>query len=78
MTQEPTFWSPSGVPGMTLADIADRLAAVDHELARLEALRALAQKNADRNAVTRLTEEIGQVRKTRDDLRDQLKAFGAE
>jgi hypothetical protein len=29
---------------MTLADIVDRLAAVDHELARLEALRALAQK----------------------------------
>jgi hypothetical protein len=62
---------------MKLADIADRLAAVDHELARLEALRALAQKNADSNAVTRLTEEAGQVRKTRDDLRDQLKAFSA-
>ena len=62
---------------MTLAEIADRLAAVDHELTRLEALRALAQKNADSNVVTRLTEEIGQVRKTRDDLRDQLKALGA-
>jgi hypothetical protein len=61
---------------MTLADIVDRLAAVDHELARLESLRALAQKNADSNAVTRLTEEIGQVRKTRDDLRDQLKEVG--
>jgi hypothetical protein len=59
-----------------LADIADRLAAVDHELERLEALRALAQKNADSNAVTRLMEEIGQVRKTRDDLRDQLKKVG--
>jgi hypothetical protein len=61
---------------MTLADIADRLAAVDHELARLEALRALAQKNADSNALTRLMEEIGQVRKTRDDFRDQLKKVG--
>jgi hypothetical protein len=62
---------------MTLAEIADCLAAVDHELARLEALRALAQKDADSNVVTRLTKEIGQVRKTRDDLRDQLKALGA-
>jgi hypothetical protein len=56
--------------------IVDRLTAVDHELSRLEALRTLAQKNADSNAVTRLTEEIGQVRKTRDDLRDQLKKVG--
>ena len=39
---------------MTLADIVDRLTAVDHELARLEALRALAQKNADSTEVTRL------------------------
>jgi hypothetical protein len=61
---------------MKLADIVDRLAAVDHELARLEALRAPAQKNADGAAVTRLAEEIGQVRKTRDDLRDQLKEVG--
>jgi len=60
---------------MELADIVDRLAAVDHELARLEALRALAQKNADGTAVTRLAEEIDQVRKTRDSLRDHLKAL---
>jgi hypothetical protein len=61
---------------MTLTDIVDRLAAVDHELARLEALRALAQKNADSNAIPRLTDEIGQARKTRDDLWDQLKEVG--
>ena len=60
---------------MELGDIVDRLAAVDHELARLEALRALAQKNADGTAVTRLAEEIDQVRKTRDSLRDHLKAL---
>jgi hypothetical protein len=60
---------------MELADIVDRLAAVDHELARLESLRALAQKNTDSAAVTRLAEEIDQVREKRDDLRDQLKAF---
>jgi hypothetical protein len=62
---------------MKLTDIVDRLAAVDHELARLESLRALAQKNTDNAAVTRLVEEIDQLRKTRDELRDQLKVFSA-
>jgi hypothetical protein len=62
---------------MKPADIVDRLAAVDHELARLEALGAVAQKNADSAEVTRLAEEISRVRKTRDDLRDQLKVAGA-
>jgi hypothetical protein len=50
---------------MNVADIADRLAALDHELGRLEALRALAQKNANTGEAARLGAEIDQVRKTR-------------
>ena len=61
---------------MDLADIVDRLAAVDHQLGRLEALRALAQTNADSAEVRRLEEEIALLTKVRDELRDQLKGLG--
>ena len=56
-----------------MANIADRLAALDHELGRLEALRALAQSNANTGELARLETEVDQVRKTRHTLRDQLK-----
>ena len=39
MTWEPTFSSPSGTPGMELADIVDRLAAVDQVRKMTDALR---------------------------------------
>jgi hypothetical protein len=58
---------------MNVDNIVDRLAALDHELGQLEALRALAQSNANTSEVARLEGEIDQVRKTRDALRDQLK-----
>jgi uncharacterized small protein (DUF1192 family) len=58
---------------MNVANIVDRLAALDHELGRLEARRALAQSNANTSELSRLEAEIDQVRKTRDALRDQLK-----
>jgi hypothetical protein len=61
--------------GMNVADIVDRLAALDHQLGRLEALRALAQSNANTSEVARLEVEIDHVRKTRDALRDELKAL---
>ena len=60
---------------MNVADIVDRLAALDHQLGRLEALRALAQSNANTSEVARLEVEIDHVRKTRDALRDELKAL---
>ena len=60
---------------MNVANIVDRLAALDHELGRLEALRALAQSNANTSEVARLEVEIDHVRKTRDALRDELKAL---
>lgn len=58
-------------------DIVDRLAAVVHDLSRLEALRAIAQKNGDGAEVRRLDGEIDQLRKVRDDLRKQLKGHGS-
>ena len=54
---------------MNVANIVDRLAALDHELGRLEARRALAQSNANTSELSRLEAEIDQVRKTRDALR---------
>jgi hypothetical protein len=64
------FLSRWGTHAMNVADITDRLAAPDHELGRLEALRALAQSNADTAEVARLGAEIDLVRRTRG-------AFGA-
>jgi hypothetical protein len=58
-------------------DLVDRLAAVDHELSRVEALRALAQTEGDDNEVQRLDREISQLSKVRDDLRKQLRGRGA-
>ena len=58
-------------------DIVDRLAAVAHELGRLEALRAIAQKNGDGAEVRRLDAEIDQLSKVRVDLRNQLKGLGS-
>jgi len=58
-------------------DPVDRLAAVDHELSRVEALRALAQTEGDDNEVQRLDREISQLSKVRDDLRKQLRGRGA-
>jgi hypothetical protein len=57
--------------------IIDRLAAVAHELGRLEALRALAQRTGDSAEVRQLDGEIGQLNKVRDDLRNQLKGLGS-
>ena len=59
---------------MASNDIVDRLAAVVHDLSRLEALRALAQRNGDSAEVHRLDGEIGQLSKVRDDLRKQVKS----
>jgi hypothetical protein len=58
-------------------DLVDRLAAVDHELSRVEALRALAQTDGDDTEVQRLDREISQLSKVRDDLRKQLRGLGA-
>ena len=58
---------------MNVDNIVDRLAALDHVLGRLEALRALAQSNANTSEVARLEGEIDQARKTRDAFRDRLK-----
>jgi len=52
------------------------LAAVDHALGRLEALRALAQTRSDAAEVRRLQEEIGQLRKAIAELREQLQRLG--
>ncbi len=58
-------------------DLVDRLAAVDHELSRVEALRALAQTDGDDSEVQRLDQEISQLSKVRDGLRKQLRGLGA-
>jgi predicted secreted protein len=59
---------------MNQTNLVDRLAAVDHELGRVETLRALAQTRGDDADIRRLDEEIGQLSSARDDLRAQLKA----
>ena len=61
---------------MELADIVDQLAAVDHELGRLEALRALAQTRSDTAELHRLQEEIDNLRKVKSELREQLQRLG--
>jgi hypothetical protein len=59
-----------------MPDIVDRLAAVDHELSRAEALRALAQTEGDDTEVQRLQREIDELRKVKAELRDQLRLQG--
>ena len=59
-----------------MADIVDRLAAVDHELSRAEALCALAQTEGDDTEVQRLEREIDELRKVKAELRDQLRLQG--
>jgi hypothetical protein len=59
-------------------DIVDRLAAVDHELSRVETQRALPQTEGDDTEVQRLDRDISQLSKVRDDLRKQLRGLGAE
>ncbi len=58
-------------------DIVDRLAAVTHELSRLEALRALAQRTGDSDEARRVEGDIDQLSKVRDDLRNRLKGHGS-
>jgi hypothetical protein len=58
---------------MAATNIVDRLAAVDHELSRAEAMRALAQTNGDDTEVQRLQQEIDQLRRVKAELRDQLR-----
>jgi hypothetical protein len=58
---------------MGATNIVDRLAAVDHELSRAEAMRALAQTNGDDTEVQRLQQEIDQLRRVKAELRDQLR-----
>jgi hypothetical protein len=57
-------------------DIVDRLAAVDHELSRTEALRALAQTKGDDPEVQRLQQEIDELRRVKSELRNQLRLRG--
>jgi hypothetical protein len=59
-----------------MTDIVDRLAAVDHELSRAEALRALAQTDGDDPEVRRLQQEIDELRRVKAELRDQLRLRG--
>jgi hypothetical protein len=54
-------------------DIVDRLAAVDHELSRTEALRALAQTDGNDAEVRRLQQEIDELRRVKVELRNQLR-----
>jgi hypothetical protein len=61
---------------MEPADLFDRLAAVDHELSRTEALRALAQTDGDDAEVRRLQQEIDELRRVKGELRDQLRLRG--
>ena len=61
---------------MEPADLVDRLAAVDHELSRTEALRALAQTDGDDAEVQRLQQEIDELRRVKAELRDQLRLRG--
>jgi hypothetical protein len=58
---------------MKSTDIVDRLAAVDHELSRVEALRALAQTDGNDAEVRRLQQEIDELRRVKGELRDQLR-----
>jgi hypothetical protein len=58
---------------MGATNIVDRLAAVDHELSRAEAMRALAQTNGDDTEVQRLQQEIDELRRVKAELRDQLR-----
>lgn len=58
---------------MEMSDIVDRLAAVDHELGEVEALRAIAQKDGDFAKLKLLEEEIGRLARVRDELREQLR-----
>jgi hypothetical protein len=50
---------------MGATNIVDRLAAVDHEFSRAEAMRALAQTNADDSEVQRLHQEIDELRRVK-------------
>jgi hypothetical protein len=59
-----------------MTDIVDRLAAVDHELSRAEALRALAQTEGDDTEVQRLERDIDELRRVKAELRDQLRLQG--
>ena len=61
---------------MEPADLVDRLAAVDHELSRTEALRALAQTDGYDAEVRRLQQEIDELRRVKGELRDQLRLRG--
>ena len=61
---------------MNSTDIVDRLAAIDHEHSRVEALRALAQTEGDDAEVRRLQQEIDELRKVKADLRGQLQRQG--
>jgi hypothetical protein len=47
---------------MRPTEILDRLAAVDHELSRAEAMRALAQTDGNDAEVQRLQQEIDELR----------------
>jgi hypothetical protein len=58
---------------MGATNIVDRLAAVDHELSRAEAMRALAQTNGDDTGVQRLQQVIDELRRVKAELRDQLR-----
>jgi hypothetical protein len=57
-------------------NIVDRLAAVDHELSRAEAMGALAQTDGDDTEVQRLEQEIDELRRVKAELRDQLRLPG--
>jgi hypothetical protein len=61
---------------MRPTDIIDRLAAIDHELSRAEALRALTQTDGDEREVQRLQQEIDELRRVKAELRDQLRLQG--
>lgn len=61
---------------MNSTDIVDRLAAIDHELSRTEALRALAQTDGDDAEVRRLQQKIDELRRVKGELRDQLRLRG--
>ena len=61
---------------MEQADLVDRLVAGDHELSRIEALRALAQTDGYDAEVRRLQQEIDELRRVKGELRDQLRLRG--
>jgi hypothetical protein len=58
---------------MGATNIVDRLAAVDRELSRAEAMRARAQTNDDDTGVQRLQQVIDELRRVKAELRDQLR-----